>query len=248
MTPIIVYTHSDYGFIWPATIGLLQKYASEFDIYWIADKPTAPVPPTWKVLLYDDSLCYTDRVKSVIHSIECEYAIFLHEDWIPIAKIEPSRIDEMISLMKQHSSQYLVSYSPHLIYDGNFGGYQLDTPYPDYMLYKHRFAVMQPAVWKFSALCGLFDLKLPNASRCEVEGSEYTRHLNCFGIQNKHTLYSRHTTNSFFFPHYHAVVQGGWTFAKYPNLEGLLRSYGIDTTQRGVFRYFLTAATEPYVH
>jgi hypothetical protein len=246
--PIIVYTHSDYSFLWPATIGQLKKYAPDFDIYWIADKPTAPVPDTWTVLLYDDTLCYTDRVNSVIRSVKCDYAIFLHEDWIPIAKIEPTCVDEMVSLMKSRGCEYLMSYSSHTIYEGNFAGYHLDTPYPDHAMYKLIFAYMQPAIWSFSGLCGLFELKLKSASDCEVTGANYTKYLNCFGIQNKHTLNSRQTTNSIFFPHYHAVSHGGWIFVKYPNLEGLMKSYGIDTTQRGIHRYFLPAVTEPYDH
>jgi hypothetical protein len=56
---------------------------------------------------------------------------------------------------------------------------------------------------------------------------------NCFALCNIHHKTDM-TTRALFFPHMHAIVQGEWTFFKYPCLKALVEAYGIDTSTRGI--------------
>ena len=79
--PILLYTHSEYSFLWKATIGLLDKYAKNFDIYWCCDKLLDyKLPEKWKVTFYDESLKWSLRVKQCSDTINSEYLIYIQED------------------------------------------------------------------------------------------------------------------------------------------------------------------------
>jgi hypothetical protein len=61
---------------------------------------------------------------------------------------------------------------------------------------------------------------------------EITSKTICYGIVN--TKFWNSTPRSLFYPHMHAIVQGKWTFLKYPTLKALVEAYGIDTSTRGI--------------
>jgi hypothetical protein len=76
--PILVYTHSEYSFLWKAAKPLLEKYAKGFQIIWCCDSLLDyKIPDSWKLYTYDPSLIWSDRVKGCLETIDSEYLIYI---------------------------------------------------------------------------------------------------------------------------------------------------------------------------
>ena len=63
---------------------------------------------------------------------------------------------------------------------------------------------------------------------------DFWNKLNCWAVQNMETESSLLTTNSYFFPHIHALCKGEWTFKRYPTLQSLIQSYGVPISNRKI--------------
>lgn len=242
IVPILVYTHSEYSFMWDAMVPLLKKYASEVPIYWLTNSTTPEevrekyIPNDWVYLTYKESDIWTARVASGLTKINEEYVLFLHEDWLPIGKIDPTILSNMATFMKNKSCGYLLSYCHYTkteIQDG------IDSDYPDYTFYYVVDHVFQPAIWKHSVFLEYCTrLTKTKHQNEDIESRRFMSSYNCWSIQNKKTPRSLTTVNSLFFPHMHALSEGLWNFRKYPTLESLLQSYGVDTKTRGVHTWW----------
>ena len=67
MIPILVYTHSEYSFLWKAAIPLLERYAKGFQIIWCCDSLLDyKLPDSWTLYTYDPSLSWSFRVKACL--------------------------------------------------------------------------------------------------------------------------------------------------------------------------------------
>jgi hypothetical protein len=226
--PILVYTHSEYSFLWKAAIPLLEKYANGFEIIWCCDSILDVTPPQgWRVFIYDTNLSWSMRIKSCLDTINSDYVIHLQEDWLLIDSLSKERIEYCIDFMKKYSCEFLVSLpwkQENLYYDIGYDGYRfikVDSHY------------LQPAIWKKSLLDEFCLLDVPLRDAESEKCFSFTRGRNCFATYT--TKYPKDvSTRSFLFPHIHAIYQGKWTFIKYPCLKALVESYGIDTTTRGV--------------
>ena len=105
---ILMYTHSDYSFLWKATIPLLEKYA-KFDIVWCCDKLLDyKIPEYWTLYNYDVSLTWSSRVKGCIEKTmeNTDYILYLQEDWLPIDKMDEERIRYCMNIMAHNSIDY----------------------------------------------------------------------------------------------------------------------------------------------
>jgi hypothetical protein len=226
--PIVVYTHSEYSFLWKATIPLLEKYAKGFDIIWCCDTLLDVTPPHgWRVFTYDTSLSWSMRVKTCIDTIDCEYIIYLQEDWLLIDSLSNERIDYCVDFMKEYSCEFLMSLpcnSEDSFYDIGYDGHRFIKIFSHYL---------QPAIWKKSLLIEFCLLDIPLREAETEKCYNLTRGRNCFATYSTKCIKDI-STRSFFFPHIHAIVQGKWTFIKYPCLKALVEAYGIDTTTRAV--------------
>jgi hypothetical protein len=223
--PILVYTHSEYSFLWKAAIPLLQKYAKGFPIIWCCDKLDYTLPPDWTLYKYDPSDIWSARIKGCLEQIDSEYLIYLQEDWLLIDELSSERIDFCIEFMKDYGSEFFMSSINNATDDfKDVDGYRIGS------MYCHYF---QPAIWKKGLLYELACLNIPmNMNESEI-AYNITKGRRCLGIFD--TLYERDmTTRSFFFPHMHAINKGKWTFLKYPTLKALVEAYGIDTSTREV--------------
>ena len=223
--PILVYTHSDYSFLWKAAIPLLTQYAKGFEIIWCCDSADVALPPTWRLYTYDPSLIWSERLKGCLETIDSEYLIYLQEDCLLIDDLDSDKIDFCIEFMKEHNSEFFMSSqnnSTDFYYD--FESYRIVSMFSHYM---------QPAIWKKSLLYELSSLNIALNENESEKCYSITKSRNCLGIYD--TLFEKDlTTRSFFFPHMHAISRGKWTFLKYPTLKALVEAYGIDTTTRGV--------------
>jgi len=239
---ILIYTHSDYSFIWPALIGQIDKYMDkDFEIHFlyndtIDDINLYDIPKNWIKHVYNDNLIWTKRVNSVLSKIKSEYILFLHEDWIPIGNVSKKLLQKMCDFMTDNNWDYLLSYSHFSVTDNQPG---IFTGYDDYYFYKSDSHIFQPAIWKhsvFEEFSSTLD-KAKNQNE-DQECLSFMRNKNTYEVQNVKTVRQYRTTNSLIFPHMHTLAEGLWTFTKYPTLKDLLNSYGIDTNTRGIHTWW----------
>ena len=227
--PILLYTHSEYSFLWKAAIPLLERYAKGFPIIWCCDSLLDyTLPPEWTLYKYNPSDIWSARIKGCLEQIDSEYLIYVQEDMLLIDTLSSERIDFCIEFMKDYGSEFFMSCPNNAInpkedyYDTN--GYRIVS------MFSHYF---QPAIWKKSLLYELSCLNIPmNMNESEI-AYNITKGRRCLGIYDLH-FEKDMTTRSFFFPHIHAINRGKWTFLKYPALKALVEAYGIDTTTREV--------------
>lgn len=242
IVPIVIYSHSEYSFLWKALIPLIQKYAPDFIIHFCFEEnadteliKSFNIPTNWIIHKYDDSLIWTNKVKFILSNISEEYVLFIHDDWLLINNINTNIISEMVNFMKVYNCSFLLSYSHISVtskQEGIFSGYD------DYYYYKESSHIFQPAIWKKSVLEMFCNL---NKSKVQNEDSDclnFMSQFNCYSVQNIKTVTSLRTTNSLMFPHMHALSQGLWNFTKYPILKPFLESFGIDTNTRGIHSWW----------
>ena len=226
--PILVYTHSEYSFLWKAAIPLLEKYAKGFEIIWCCDSLLDfTTPEGWRVFIYDTSLSWSMRVKTCLDTINSDYLIYLQEDWLLIDSLSNERIEYCLDFMKECECEFLMSLPCNPIdkyCDMDYDGYRFINIFSHYL---------QPAIWKKSLLNEICLLDIPIYDAETEKCFSITKERNCFATYSINYL-KELSTRSFFFPHMHAIVQGKWTFIKYPCLKALVEAYGIDTTTREV--------------
>jgi len=239
---ILVYTHTEYSFMWNAMIPLLQKYVKDIDVHWLfedtADKKliNTLVPLDWYKHTYSESLIWTKRVGKALKEIKDDYILFLHEDWLPIADVKKEILENMINFMKQQSCGFLLSFS-HITRVSVQNG--VTTGCKDYYYYKEPHHLFQPAIWDkniFINFCR--DLNKTKHQNEDGDCLNYMSNNNCMSVQNLNTVTTLRTTNSLFFPHMHALSEGLWNFKKYPTLKEFLETFGIDTNSRGVHTWW----------
>jgi hypothetical protein len=234
MIPILVYTNSEYSFLWKATIPLLEKYAKGFHIIWCCDSLLDyKIPDSWTLYIYDPSLPWGYRVKGCLETIKTDYLIYIQEDWLLIDSIDPEKISYCLDFMRELKCEFLMSY-PNNPRNNIYG-----SEYENYIfvsIFSHYF---QPGIWKKTLLNEICSLGLPLNENETEKCFSISKDRNCFALFN--TLHKNDmTTRAFFFPHMHAINQGKWTFLKYPCLKALIEAYGIDTSTRGIDTTWLT--------
>ena len=226
--PILIYTHSEYSFLWKAAIPLLEKYAKGFEIIWCCDSLLDfTTPEGWRVFIYDTNLSWSMRVKTCLDTINSDYLIYLQEDWLLIDSLSNERIEYCLDFMKDCECEFLMSLPCNPIdkyCDMDYDGYRFINIFSHYL---------QPAIWKKSLLNEICLLDIPIRDAETEKCFSITKERNCFATYSINYL-KELSTRSFFFPHIHAMYQGKWTFLKYPCLKALVEAYGIDTTTREV--------------
>jgi len=229
--PILVYTHSEYSFLWKATIPLLQRYASGFTIYWITDSMGEyTLPSDWILRTYEPSTAWSFRILPVLDEFQDKYVIYLQEDWLLIDYLSPERFYIMTQIMDLTDCKFLMSYAcPTWM---NFTERPVAN-YKNMAFYRQPRHYFQPAIWKKTLLQEVFATPFGIAD-CETDRCNIiTSKIFCMGVRDS-DYPKYYTTTSPLFPHMHAMVTGKWTFKKYPTLKVLLESFGIDTTTRGI--------------
>ena len=225
---IVLYTHSEYSFLWKAAIPLLEKYATNLEIVWCCDTLLDyKLPSHWKLYTYDPSLSYSSRIKGCIDELkDTEYVLFLHEDWLLIDKIDHTRIEYCLRIMKANSIDFISSQNkiPQI---SNI----INSENEDYAFVFVQGYWLQPGIWKKSVLQELFSYDKPLNKIEKEEPEALMNSKRCLTIFHK--KYVNHPSiRSFYYPHMHAINCGEWTFNKYPCLKALVESYGIDTSLR----------------
>lgn len=239
---ILIYTHSEYSFLWDILLDLINKYVDKrIQIIWLTNDTTEEVlknkiPKEYIYCSYSDSLIWTKRIWNCIKEINYRYVLFLHEDWLPIGDISNETLNNMVTFMDTHQSDFLLSYS-HVSVTRNQEG--IYSGVKDYYFYRESSHIFQPAIWKtetFVDFC--FTLNKEKTQNEDDQCLQFMSNKGCWSIQNRETVTTLRTTNSLFYPHMHVMSQGLWNFTKYPTLKDFLESYGIDTSTRGVHSWW----------
>lgn len=225
---IVLYTHSEYSFVWKATVPLLNKYCKNIPIYWCCDSLNGyTLPESWIVHTYDTSLSWSFRVKGCVDLIKNKYIIYLQEDWLLIDNVSLDKLSYLIDFMEKNKCEYLTSQIRQ-----KFTRPPTQSIYPDYEFQKICGHYFQPSIWSRNLLYKILELNI-SMKQCEI-GEAYKLTVNsiCYAIRN--TRFKEVATRCLFFPHIHAINSGKWTFIKFPCLKALLDAYGVDTVTRGV--------------
>jgi len=233
MIPILLYTHSEYSFIWNATISLLEKYAPNYEIYWFSDSLVNYVlPANFKFCIYDPKVNWSLRLRKHVDAINSDYFIYLHEDWLLTDTLDKEKVRYLVNYMKDKAIEFMMSYPrgrlEHIdksIYDG----------YDFFKIEGHYF---QPAIWNKHLFMKILHLDIPLRDCESGIVNNITERAICYSI-----IYTNGRDVSIptlYFPHMHAINNGKWTFIRYPQLKSLVESYGIDTTTRGISNEWIT--------
>ena len=102
MIPLIIYTHSEYGFLWKACIPLLQRHAANYTIHWCCDVHTPSLPENFVQHIYDIKNTWSFRVKHCVDAIDSEYVIYLQEDWLLIGDMDSEKIRYLTEYMSEN--------------------------------------------------------------------------------------------------------------------------------------------------
>lgn len=228
--PIVLYTHSEYSFIWKVTISLLEKYAAGHTIYWCCDSILDYIlPSNFIVYIYDPSLSWSARVKGCVDTLpsSVEYLMYIQEDWLLIDYIDNEKLSYILRFMNEKRCDVMM---------GEPRGPRIsditDTIYGNYKFIKITAHYGQPAIWRKSLFLKLVENDMPLSMNETGIAYDITAAANCWCIYD---ITSRNITiPSLFFPHMHAICNGKWTFIRYPQLKPFLESFGIDTSKRGI--------------
>jgi hypothetical protein len=233
---ILLYSHSEYNFLWKATIPLLQRYAANIKIYFCCNDTSGyTLPDQWKVHIYDPTTLWPERVKGCVDIISERYILYIQEDWLLIDTIQPHVISYLLQFMEDTGCEYLSNHIRELHPEK-----PILSQIPSYVFQRCIGHYFQPSLWSKSLLYKVLMAKYPPATYASLnidnesgEPLRLTQESICYCIIN-HSFPNDITTRSLFFPHMHAIFRGRWTFMKYPTLKALVESYGIDTSTRGI--------------
>lgn len=264
---IILYSHSDVEDYWPVTFGTLNKFAKHFKIHFITNKILSnEFLQKYKIfmgnlhtIIYDETLSYTERIALSFPFIKSNHVLLIHEDMLVIDELQPQKFINLQNFMHRENIDYIMSYDTSCMDSFNSdlseSGKCIETlfnaspridKFPMHKFFKMRLPYLQPAIWNYNAFQLIFKQKIHLS---EIESGKVAKiwgNKICLSIQNSETIGQRHTTNSYFFPHYHAGHHGKYTFCKYPKLKKFMEEFGVDTSKRGIDTEWLIKVIENF--
>ena len=102
---ILVYTHSDYSWVWKYWHQQTDKFLQNFDKICMSNSNSS-FRDDYFVIKYDDKLTYKNRVLSCLNDIDDnEIVLFCHEDMFLYKKPNFEIIDEYINLVKNDNCE-----------------------------------------------------------------------------------------------------------------------------------------------
>ena len=104
---ILVYTHSDYSWVWKYWHQQTDKFLKNFDKICISNLNSS-FREDYLVIKYNDELTYKNRVLSCLNDIDDnEIVLFCHEDMFLYKKPNFEIIDEYINLIKNDNCELI---------------------------------------------------------------------------------------------------------------------------------------------
>ncbi len=104
---ILVYTHSDYSWVWKYWHKQTDKFLQDFDKICLLNSNSS-FRDDYLVIKYNDELTYKNRVLSCLNDIDDnEIVLFCHEDMFLYKKPNFEIIDEYINLIKNDNCELI---------------------------------------------------------------------------------------------------------------------------------------------
>ena len=104
---ILVYTHSDYSWVWKYWHQQTDKFLQNFDKVCISNSNSS-FRDDYLVVKYNDELTYKNRILSCLNDIDDnEIVLFCHEDMFLYKKPNFEIIDEYINLVKNDNCELI---------------------------------------------------------------------------------------------------------------------------------------------
>jgi len=234
----VVFSHSSYSDIWEAYFGELEKYLPNVfgARYLFVDhdsrKLLADVPDDFKIVYYDESCPYSDRMLFCLRQIDEQVCLFQHEDMILCGEVDTDAIEKYLGVLREHNLDSIKLLK---------GGDTKDAPFePHTGLFwaEEWFFAVQPSLWKVESLKKIFE-NFVGTNIWELEKS-----VQGFCKENDfRVLYSykgeskrgRMHWDSSVFPFIAtAICKGKWNTEEYSEeLQEIFIEYGIDRLKRG---------------
>jgi len=225
---LVIYTHTDYKDVWVPMFKRLEEYSMlEYSITVLLNDDDIDIPPYCKIIKYDDTLPYTERLKSAMSQITDDVILFMHEDMILYS--EPDHNE--LSRLSEHITSGRAT-SIKLIY---VKGYDVTSSF-DNKLISNQFSMfsIQPTLISTSYLSTILKY-IPPVNIWQFEGlirSTDTDFMYFSGLEKPRGSYHY---DSLIYPYIAtAIVKGKWNTREYPiELSNMFTQYQIDKNIRG---------------
>jgi len=234
---IIMYSHHDYGDVWPMFTGQIDKYfPKEVNRLIFSNTTTLPIPEGWKIIEYDDGSAYNSKVSSCLSKINTEFCLYHQEDMPLYDSPDIKTIESFLPEISKGNIDFVKLIK---------GGLTEDIPYR--FRYPGLFKIPsdaqyiyanQPSVWKTSRLKEIFQYTFtPTIRDFEIKAQNSCRALDIKGCytHNKESQRGELHWDSSVYPYVAtAIVKGKWNTSQYPQeLRELFKQYKIDPSKRG---------------
>jgi hypothetical protein len=225
---VFVYTHSSMSDVFPAFFDRLEKFLPQkHKIYVAINEKRIDIPGIQ--LIYNDSMTYTDRLRSVFSELNpTETILFIHEDMILYDAVDFTRFNrywEYVNLGMANSIKLILVGNSF-----NQSGLDSELVFNSFS----RFSI-QPTIIKISTILKILR-NVESINIWDFENSisqgvgDYMPRL---GFESKRGIYHY---NSPVFPYIAtAISKGKWNISEYEKeLSDLFLEYSINSNFRGV--------------
>jgi hypothetical protein len=223
---LFIYTHTSYSDVWIPLFDSIKTYLPDAKITVALNEPMI-IEGVDNLITYDENLPYTERLYSIMESMDDEPFIFMHEDMFLYDYPRLDLIEKYFEYVKEGLAK-----SIKLIPVGTTF-YQTDF---DSTLHKTEFSKfsIQPTVTNRKSIFHFLS-SVKNLNIWEFEAqmqNEEGCFVTAFGNEKKIGIFHY---ESLIFPYIAtAIVKGKWNMSEYPILEEILQKHKIDKNIRGI--------------
>ena len=211
---ILVYTHSDYSWVWKYWHQQTDKFLQNFDKICISNLNSS-FREDYLVIKYNDKLTYKNRVLSCLNDIDDdEIVLFCHEDMFLYNKPNFEIIDEYINLIENDTCEVIKLIRAFENLDKSNLHEKLFKN-PDKQLFS-----IQPTIIKIKTLKHIYKT-VPGDDIWEFEANTSKKYLKdlislCSFDLNKDKKRGKFHYDSSVYPYIcTAVIKGKWNFKEY---------------------------------
>jgi len=223
---IIVYTHTDYKWVWPLWFGQTQKHLQGLDKVIFVDKLDVDIPHDYTIITYDTNLAYNQRIATCLQRLDPEsVVIFHHEDMFLLDQPRFDVIREFESIVNNQPDTHIKLLRAC---DG------IHQPHIHKLIYKNPTGLnysIQPTLTKVKSL---YNIHINNGGNTiwEFESNAGTKHNtdNSYYCYDGEKLRGSAHYDSSVYPYIAtAVVKGEWNMNEYSDeLTKLFYEYKIN--------------------
>ena len=211
---ILVYTHSDYSWVWKYWHQQTDKFLQNFDKICMSNSNSS-FRDDYHVIKYNDELTYKNRILSCLNDIDDdEIVLFCHEDMFLYKKPNFEIIDEYMNLIKNDNCELIKLIRAFENLDKSNLHKKLFKN-PDKQLFS-----IQPTIIKIKTLKHIYKT-VPGDNIWEFEANTSKKYLKdlislCSFDPDLDKKRGKFHYDSFVYPYIcTAVIKGKWNFKEY---------------------------------